>query len=50
MAYSDDYFRYAVNDDKMISPATIVYDKYKGDFFNIHIKWGLTHLLYIAPA
>ena len=31
--------------DKMISPAIIVYDKYKGDFFNIHIKWGLTHLL-----
>ena len=34
--------RYAVNDDKMISPATIVYDKYKGDFFNIYIRWGLT--------
>ena len=30
------------HDDKMISPATIVYDKYKGDFFNIHIRWGLT--------
>ena len=26
--------RDAVNDDKMISPATIVYDKYKGEFFN----------------
>ena len=25
----------AVNDDQMISPAIIVYDKYKGDFFNI---------------
>ena len=34
--------RYAVNDDKMISPATIVYDKYKGDFFDIYIRWGLT--------
>ena len=30
MAYSD-----TVNDDTMISPTTIVYDKYKGDFFNI---------------
>ena len=29
---------YAVNDDKMISPATIVYDKYKGDFFDIYIR------------
>ena len=30
VAYSD-----IVNDDTMISPTTIVYDKCKGDFFNI---------------
>ncbi len=30
VAYSD-----TVNDDTMISPTIIVYDKYKGDFFNI---------------
>ena len=33
VVYSD-----IVNDDTMISPTTIVYDKYKGDFFNIYIR------------
>ena len=33
VAYSD-----TVNDDTMISPTTIVYDKYKGDFFLLLVK------------
>ena len=34
------------HDDKMISPATIVYDKYKGDFFNILENDNLFHFYY----
>ena len=35
-----------VNDDTMISPTTIVYDKYKGDFFNILENDNLLYFYY----
>ena len=41
VAYSD-----TVNDDTMISPTTIVYDKYKGDFFNILENDNLLYFYY----
>ena len=41
VAYSD-----IVNDDTMISPAIIVYYKYKGDFFNILENDNLFHFYY----
>ena len=41
VAYSD-----IINDDTMISPTIIVYDKYKGDFFNILENDNLFHFYY----